>query len=108
VNVQHRKYLMTALEQGARLGNPDVVRSLLKAGAIVNVQDRRGWTPLMVAAGGGHVEVVRLLLGRGANISLVNEQHEDAYAIAQRAERNKILGATKAVELLRLAKKNRK
>ena len=47
---------------------PNVARILLEHGAVVNVQDNNGATPLHVSAEVGTVEVARVLLEYGANI----------------------------------------
>jgi ankyrin repeat protein len=44
-----------------------VVQLLLGAGAAVDASTADGETPLLYAAGQGHTEVVRLLLGAGAD-----------------------------------------
>ncbi|XP_067669958.1 fibronectin type 3 and ankyrin repeat domains protein 1-like [Haliotis asinina] len=41
-------------------------------GVDVNSRDVVGWTPVMSAAGGGHRDVVELLVSRGADVSLVD------------------------------------
>jgi len=47
-----------------------VVVFLIKQGADVNVASRiTGWTPLHVAADKGHLEVVKTLVGAGANVN---------------------------------------
>ena len=48
-------------------GNTAVAKMLIGAGAAVNVAQRHGWTPLHGAADSGDVEIVRLLLARGAD-----------------------------------------
>lgn len=58
----------TALEISAALGHLDVVRTLLKAGADVNIQDRRGHDALGFAVKGGFTEIVELLLAAGASV----------------------------------------
>jgi ankyrin repeat protein len=40
---------------------------LLERGADPNAKNDDGWTPLHIAAGEGHVEIVKLLLERGAD-----------------------------------------
>lgn len=68
----------TPLTLAAAHGRADVVRTLLEAGAKVDLtmQDRRldsqdeaaGLTPLMLAARGGHAEVVQVLIAAKANV----------------------------------------
>jgi ankyrin repeat protein len=47
-----------------------VVQRLLEAGAAIDDHDDRGRTALMIAAEGGHAQIVDLLLARGADRSL--------------------------------------
>ena len=58
----------TPLLMSVPFGPPDIVKTLMDAGAKVNVQDYRGFTPLMLAATTDHAnpEIVRLLLSRNA------------------------------------------
>ena len=45
------------------------MRTLLEAGAALNLADNKGGqTALSLAAGGGHLDIVTLLLGRGADL----------------------------------------
>ena len=48
------------------------MRALLDAGAAVNVQAANGDSPLHDAAENGHTAVVKLLLSRGAVVTLLN------------------------------------
>ena len=59
-------YGQTALSQASLLRDQSVVQELLGSGALVDHQDKRGWTALMWAAALGHLEVVRTLLTHGA------------------------------------------
>ena len=52
-------------------GHLEVVRLLMR-GAMINVRDKSGWTPLHRAAARGHTEVVRFLLEQDADIDAVN------------------------------------
>lgn len=52
------RYLLAA----AREGDAELVAGLVKAGTPVNVQDNRGFSPLILAAYHGHTETVRVLL----------------------------------------------
>jgi hypothetical protein len=57
------RYLLAA----AREGDAELVAGLVKAGTPVNVQDARGFSPLILAAYHGHTETVRVLLTGGAD-----------------------------------------
>lgn len=62
---------MTALHWAAHHGNPDLTEMLLYAGAHVETTTRIGpYTPLMVAARGGHGAVVSGLLAAGADVDV--------------------------------------
>ena len=51
-------------------GHPDVLRTLVGAGADVNVLDKRGRSALALAATTGHVELVQELCSAGASASI--------------------------------------
>ncbi|XP_045295159.1 fibronectin type 3 and ankyrin repeat domains protein 1 isoform X1 [Leopardus geoffroyi] len=54
-------------------GNQRVASLLIEAGADVNMKDKDGKTPLMVAVLNDHEELVQLLLDKGADASVKNE-----------------------------------
>ena len=56
------------LFQAATYGDIANVRKYLDLGANIEVKDYRGLTSLQIACARGHLDVVRLLLDRGANI----------------------------------------
>jgi ankyrin repeat protein len=56
----------------------EVERLLDEDGRLVEAQRHEGCTPLLIAAGRGDVDVVRLLLGRGADIEASDEQGNTA------------------------------
>lgn len=58
------------LHLAARWGDAKIVEILLASGADLNAVDEAGNTPLMYAAGKGHVEVTRRLLERRADTGL--------------------------------------
>ncbi len=49
--------------------NASIAGALIEAGAKVDLPRRDGLTPLMVAAGHGHADVVRLLIAQHANVN---------------------------------------
>ncbi len=62
----------TALFQAVQDGKLDIADLLLKQGANVNAQTRIGYTPIMIAAHGGMVRGVELLLPYKPNLDLRN------------------------------------
>lgn len=58
-----------ALRDAARTGDLAAVTRLLDAGVPVDAATRHGQTPLAFAAGAGRLEVVRLLVARGADVN---------------------------------------
>ncbi|OAQ98280.1 hypothetical protein LLEC1_04056 [Akanthomyces lecanii] len=63
----------TELEVNCILGNTAIVAMLLDAGAEFRTVDNMGWTPLISAAGQGHVEMAKLLLTKGADSTTAND-----------------------------------
>ena len=62
----------TALILASAYGPAPVVKALLDAGANVNAKESRGMTPLMYAAATDHgdIEIARLLIARGADLTV--------------------------------------
>jgi ankyrin repeat protein len=59
------------LSVAARDGSTARAQELLSAGADVEARDNANWTPILSAARGGHTEIVKMLLERGANPNVV-------------------------------------
>ncbi|KAA0167391.1 hypothetical protein FNF31_00832 [Cafeteria roenbergensis] len=57
------------VREAAERGDAAALQVQLAAGAAADVADKSGYTPLIVAAWGGHTAVVRLLLAHGADAS---------------------------------------
>ncbi|EPT05608.1 hypothetical protein FOMPIDRAFT_1103033, partial [Fomitopsis schrenkii] len=55
-------------------GALDIVRYLVDQKADVDRADNSGWTALQIAASAGHEDVVRELLGAGANVNHKNDK----------------------------------
>lgn len=68
----------TALHYAAQRGSLDVLHELLDAKAPVDLPNREGITPLMMAANNNHVEAVKLLLKYGADASKQDYTGRDA------------------------------
>jgi len=76
----------TMLFRAAERGDIFQVTAMLRASAGPSVTVRRwprdGWSPLMVAAAGGHLEVVRQLLAAGAPVDQRNARGRTALMFA--------------------------
>ena len=67
-NAEHETALMVAVAHG----NDPIVNLLLDFGADIEHGDENGTRPIHIAAGRGHVKVLRTLIDRGANTSEAN------------------------------------
>lgn len=66
----HTDELSMDLIQAAINGDKTKVVRLIRSGADVNFQIEPGYTPLMLASGQGHLEIVEVLIDSGADIEL--------------------------------------
>lgn len=65
----------TCLHHAAKIGNLEMVSLLLSTGQVdVNAQDSGGWTPIIWAAEHKHIDVIRMLLTRGADVTLTDNE----------------------------------
>ncbi|XP_053328834.1 histone-lysine N-methyltransferase EHMT2 isoform X2 [Spea bombifrons] len=65
----------TCLHHAAKSGNLEMLNYLLSTGQVnVNAQDNGGWTPIIWAAEHRHIEVIRMLLNRGADVTLQDNE----------------------------------
>ncbi|XP_046554112.1 protein HOS4-like [Haliotis rubra] len=59
-------------------GDLETVKRILSAGHVdINTRGGDSWTPVMAAALGGHRDVVEFLVGRGADVSLVDSNDDN-------------------------------
>lgn len=93
-------YKVTALHAALPQGSPELVRTLLDAGANVNAKEGRNMTPLMLAVASNHQQraVIRMLLARGADVGAKCSTGETAADWAAK------LGAPAGLELLKVAR----
>ena len=70
----------TALTASASMATPELVKTLLDAGVGINVPDVRGMTPLMLAVANDrqNIDVIRLLIARGADVNAKSVAGETA------------------------------
>jgi ankyrin repeat protein len=69
-------------ERAVVAGDPLAVERLLDAGCPVDARDSHGQTALMNAARLGHIDVVRLLVARGANLDVTAKFRLSALMLA--------------------------
>lgn len=60
------------LLQAVSRGDSRLMREALTQGAYLDVRDRLGNTPLIIASDNGYMEIVRYLLNRGASVNSLN------------------------------------
>jgi len=74
------------LHYAAAIGNNEIVRILLEKSAYIDAESPNKTTPLMMAARGGHILTVKLLLDEGADATLKNELGMNAIDFAAKYE----------------------
>ena len=74
---------VTALHAAVSSNQPQIVAWLLDAGADVNARQQMDYTPLMGAAANARVDILELLLSRGADPSLQTTDGKTAAALAR-------------------------
>jgi hypothetical protein len=88
---------VTALHFAVGSGDLETVKLLLDAGSAVDAKDMRGLTPLVfaIATDRPNVEIIRLLLSRGADRSIASEIRETPIDWAQKFNNPAVLAAMK-------------
>lgn len=74
LNLTEPKQGLGALYQASLDRDEDLVRFLLSLGAHPDIQDKKGRTPLMLAAQLGYFNIVYLLITNHANVNLTDEE----------------------------------
>jgi uncharacterized protein len=75
----------------------DVIALVEEGGADVNAAGDLGYAPLHHAAGGGHLDIVNVLLSHGADVNAKNEFGQKPVDLA----RDRIIGVLKSAEKAR-------
>jgi len=72
-------------------GQEDMVRILAEKGkAPLNIPDQSGWYPLHLASGHGYVEIVKLLVNKGADINVKDKDGNTPLAWARKMEAREV------------------
>ncbi|CAN0896173.1 Ank3 [Linum grandiflorum] len=74
-----------ALHRAAVRGDLGLVQTLISQGCDVNALDGDLYTPLMLAARGGHGKICSLLISSGARVDFKNEREETALVLARKS-----------------------
>ena len=74
VNTKGGRSLQTCLHYAAKNGHTEVGKILIDHGATVNMQNKKGATPLQLAASEGHTETCNALIKARATVNVVNEK----------------------------------
>ena len=82
--VNYNEYELLEICKNASRGNVDKVTSYLQTGGEPNVQDGRGWTPLMCAVAENKFEIAKVLLSFGADPNIQNWKNRTAICYAAR------------------------
>jgi len=86
------------LIDAVKTGQLAKVEEALNAGADIHQEDEQGWTPLNWAAGRGSVEIVSLLLNRGADVFRIGRDQRTPYQIALAAKYTDVARLLKEAE----------
>lgn len=81
----------TALHYAAAVGSNEIVQLLLDRSAYIDAESPNKTTPLMMAARGGYIYTVKLLLDQGADATLKNELGMTAIDFARKGEHTDIV-----------------
>ncbi len=81
----------TSLLYAVALEDIEVSRKLIVDGADVNMKDKEGNTPLIVATRNGRLEIARMLLSKGADANAKDHRQQSPLTIAAQSGQDKIV-----------------
>ncbi len=87
-----------SLIDAVKIGDLAAAEKNLESGVDINMSCERGWTPLSYAAGKGDLEMVKMLVARGADIFKTGRDNRTAYMIALAAGRAEVARYLREVE----------
>jgi len=88
------------LLKAARANNIEMVQLLIAAGANVNIQDKDGYTPLLLAVDNNSVEIARILIGAGTDLHIKNNDDKTAQQLAYTIEMIAVFEIAESLEAL--------
>ena len=86
-------YECRPLHLGARMQHRGVLQLLLDSGALIDAQDDRGFTPLMIAIMENNYQTCRLLLAHGASVGLKDVEGNSIFTVAVLEKANSLIAA---------------
>jgi ankyrin repeat protein len=86
------------LIDAVKTGELAKVEEVLNSGSDIHQQDEQGWTPLNWAAGRGDLDMVKLLLDRGADVFRVGRDQRTPYKISLAARHTNVARLLKEKE----------
>jgi len=67
-------------------GYKEIAEILVKKGAMINVRDTLGFTPLLLSLSGGTVDIASLLIEKGADVLASTRKGETALTLARKLD----------------------
>lgn len=76
----------------------DIISLLIEFNADLNIQNRKGLTPFLLACKKGRFDIVKMLHENGADITVTDKEGQNALTIAEKRDREKIAAYLKKIE----------
>ena len=83
--------MICGLIDAVKSGDFTTVKELIESGVAVNLHDEEHeWSPLHWASGKGNIEVVKMLLEKGADVTKTGRDQRTPYQIALASSRSEV------------------